>query len=113
MEERLKIVDGLGARIATAGVRTGFAMTGYVIPRSEATWESVFFVGQGPRALPRWCSGRRAAGWGQPALRIFWKLVRRNRIATASATWQGSAVWRVTKNKIAPGQNAKDDAITP
>ena len=66
MEERLKIVDGLGARIATAGVRTGFAMTGYVIPRSEATWESVFFVGQGPRALP---GVRRLTGGGLGAAR--------------------------------------------
>ena len=34
------------------------------------------FVGQGPRALPGGCSGCRAAGWGQPALRRASNLVQ-------------------------------------
>ena len=40
-------------RIATAGVRTGFAMTGY---KSCGVWS--------------------AAGWGHPALRILWGAVQ-------------------------------------
>ena len=68
----LAVARGQGGRIATASVRAGFAMTGFL--RGEQ-WDSgthgsrptiVFFVGQGPRALP-WV--RRLSGGGLRAAR--------------------------------------------
>ena len=66
----LKLLMGWGTDCHTSDIGHWFAMTGYektyVIPRSEATWESVFFVGQGPRALP---GVRRLTGGGLGAAR--------------------------------------------
>ena len=71
----LAVARGQGGRIATASVRTGFAMTGFL---QEVRWDGgthgsrptiVLFVGQGPRALP-WV--RQLSGGAEPRpLRIM------------------------------------------
>ena len=68
----LAVARGQGGRIATASVRAGLAMTGFL---QGVRWDSgthgprptiVLFVGQGPRALP-WV--RRLSGGGLRAAR--------------------------------------------
>ena len=68
----LAVARGQGLRIATTSVRAGLAMTGFL---QGVRWDGgthgsrptiVFFVGQGPRALP-WV--RRLSGGGLRAAR--------------------------------------------